>query len=68
MSTEFADALVWIIRVVLAAGVAWGAWLCFSHLMLPGRSPRMLQLEHFATFAVLVLLLFSAFGGVMQAA
>ncbi|HSA88425.1 MAG TPA: hypothetical protein VLF42_00845 [Burkholderiales bacterium] len=66
MSTEFADLLVWIVRGVLGAGLAWGAWLCVSHLILPERSPKILQLEHFATFAVLVLI-FSTLGGLMQA-
>ena len=64
---ELADVFVWIIRVVFAAGLAWGAWLCVSHLILPERSPKLLQLEHFATFAVLVLL-FSTLGGLLQAA
>jgi hypothetical protein len=67
MFTGLADALVWIIRVVFGAGLAWGAWLCLCHLILPARSPKMLQLEHFATFAVLVLLL-STLGGMMQVA
>ena len=66
MFNEVADALVWIIRVALLAGLAWGAWLCFGHLILPERSPRMLQLERFATFAVLVLLV-GTLGGLMQA-
>jgi hypothetical protein len=66
MFNEFVDALVWIIRVALVAGLAWGLWLCFGHLIPPERSPRMLQLERFATFAVLVLL-FSTLGGLMQA-
>ena len=66
MFNEFADALVWIIRVALVAGLAWGVWLCFVHLILPERSPRMLQLERFATFAVLVLLV-GTLGGLMQA-
>jgi hypothetical protein len=66
MFNEFADALVWIIRVALVAGLAWGAWLCLGHLILPERSPRMLQLERFATFAVVVLLV-GTLGGLMQA-
>lgn len=66
MFNEFADALVWIIRVALVTGLAWGGWLCFGHLILPERSPRMLQLERFATFAVLVLLV-GTLGGLMQA-
>jgi hypothetical protein len=66
MFNEVADALVWIIRVALVAGLVWGLWLCFGHLILPERSPRMLQLERFATFAVVVLLA-GTLGGLMQA-
>jgi hypothetical protein len=66
MFNEVADVLVWIIRVALVAGLAWGLWLCFGHLILPERSPRMLQLERFATFAVVVLLV-GTLGGLMQA-
>ncbi|HEV2430551.1 MAG TPA: hypothetical protein VGT43_03435 [Burkholderiales bacterium] len=66
MFNEVADALVWIIRVALVAGLAWGLWLCLGHLILPERSPRMLQLERFATFAVVVLLV-GTLGGLMQA-
>ena len=57
MFNEFADALVWIIRVALLAGLAWGAWLCIGHIFLPARSEKTLEVEYFATFAVLVLLL-----------
>jgi hypothetical protein len=66
MFNEFADALVWIIRVALVAGLAWGVWLCLGQLILPERSPRLLQLERFATFVVVVLLV-GALGGLMQA-
>ena len=66
MFNEFADALVWIIRVALIGGLAWGLWLCFGHLILPERSPRMRQMERFATFVVVVLLV-GTLGGLMQA-
>jgi uncharacterized membrane protein YecN with MAPEG domain len=64
MFNEFADALVWIIRVALVAGLAWGAWLCIGSSS-PERSEKMF--EHFATFAVLVLLL-TTLGGAIHAA
>ena len=54
MPEEFAEALIWIIRVVLFAGIAWGGWLCVSST-LPRRSDKSAPLEHFATFALLVL-------------
>jgi hypothetical protein len=66
MFTELADTLVWIIRLALFSGLCWGAWICFSHTMLPARSQKLLQFEHFATFALLVLL-FSTLGGVLHA-
>lgn len=66
MLTGFADALVWILRLLILAGLCWGAWICFSHTFLPARSPKTLQLEHFATFALLILI-FSALGGVLHA-
>jgi hypothetical protein len=66
MLIEAADAVVWIIRLVLFSGLAWGAWLCVSHALLTGRSPRTLAFEHFATFALLVLLL-TSLGGVLHA-
>ena len=54
---ELSDAVVWIVRLVLVIGLGWGAWLCVGHLLLPARSERMLDMEHFATFALIVLLL-----------
>ena len=57
MFTDLADAVVWIFRVVLLWGIAWGAWLCIGHLFFPARSEKRLQIEHFATFAVLILVL-----------
>jgi hypothetical protein len=66
MFADTADALVWIIRLVLLAGLCWGAWLCIGHLFLPARREKALQFEHFATFALLVLL-FSTLGGVLHA-
>ena len=66
MFADFADLIVWLIRVVLFAGICWGAWLCFGHIILPARSPKIMQFEHFATFALLVLL-FSTLGGLIHA-
>jgi hypothetical protein len=66
MFSDAAETLVWIIRLVLLAGLAWGAWLCLSHTLLPARSSRALDFEHFATFALLVLLL-TSLGGVLHA-
>jgi len=67
MLTDFADALVWTLRLLIFAGLCWGAWICFSHTFLPARSPKALQLEHFATFALLVLV-FSTLGALLHAA
>ena len=66
MFTEVADLLVWIIRFVLLAGLCWGAWLCIGHLFLPARSEKAVEYEHFATFALLVLL-FTTLGGILHA-
>jgi hypothetical protein len=66
MLTDVADALVWVIRLLLLAGLCWGMWLCFAHAFLPERSERTLEFEHFATFALL-LLLFTTLGGVLHA-
>ena len=66
MFADVADLLVWLLRFVLAAGLSWGAWLCIGHLFLPARSEKSLQFEHFATFALLVLL-FTTLGGVLHA-
>lgn len=61
------DALVWILRAALFAGLAWGAWLCIDQMLLPGRPARVPGLEHFATFALLVLILISTLGGILHA-
>jgi hypothetical protein len=65
MDSEFANYLVWIIRVALFGGLAWGAWLCIGHLFLPGKSEKMFEVELFATFAVLVLVL-TTLGGALR--
>jgi hypothetical protein len=64
MLADTADALVWIVRLVLLAGLGWGGWLCIGHLFLPARSEK--NLQHFATFALLVLIL-TTLGGVLHA-
>jgi hypothetical protein len=66
MLADTADALVWILRLLLLTGLCWGAWLCIGHLFLPARSEKTLEFEHFATFALLVLLL-TTLGGVLHA-
>ena len=66
MFTDLAEALVWIIRVALLGGLAWGAWLCIEYLFFPSRSEKTLQIERFATFAVLILLL-TTLGGALHA-
>ena len=65
MPDELAEALIWMIRVVLLAGIAWGGWLCVSST-LPPRSEKSAPLEHVATFALLVLL-FTTLGGLLRA-
>ena len=57
MLTDFADLVVWILRLSVAGGIAWGAWLCLTHTFLPTRSLKRIQFEQFATFALLILLL-----------
>jgi len=57
MLTDFADLVVWILRLGATAGIAWGAWLCLTHTFLPTRSLKTIQFEHFATFALLILML-----------
>jgi hypothetical protein len=66
MFDSFADALVWLMRLTLITGLAWGAWLCIGD-MLPARSEKMLGFEHFATFTLAVLLLISTLGGFLHA-
>ena len=67
MLTELTDALVWVIRVALTAGLAWGAWLCLGPLFLPAQSreKKALAIEDFATFALLVLLV-TTLGGALH--
>jgi hypothetical protein len=65
MFADVADLLAWILRLVLLAGFCWGAWLCIGHVFLPARPEKTLQFEHFATFALLVLLL-TTLGGVLH--
>ncbi|HET9274339.1 MAG TPA: hypothetical protein VFO09_08745 [Methyloceanibacter sp.] len=57
MLTDFADLVMWILRLGVAGGIAWGAWLCLTHTFLPARSLKRIQFEQFATFALLILLL-----------
>jgi hypothetical protein len=58
MLAELVDVLVWLVRAVLIAGLAWGAWLSFGPASRPQKStPRSFAFERFATFALLVLLL-----------
>ena len=66
MIADFGEFLIWLMRVALFAGICWGAWLCFGHMILPERSPKFVHIEHFATFALLVLL-FSTLGGLIHA-
>ena len=66
MFADFADAVVWTIRILMCGGLCWGAWIVFSHTFLPARSEKQLEVEHFATFALLVLI-FSTLGGVIHA-
>jgi len=61
-----AEGLVWIVRAVLLAGLCWGAWLCISQAILPPRPEKAPDLEYFATFALLVLLL-TTIGGFLHA-
>jgi hypothetical protein len=63
---DFAEALVWITRVVLLAGLAWGCWLCVGNALLPAKPGRGFQIERFATFALLVLLI-TTIGGFLHA-
>jgi len=66
MAMEFGEALVWVVRLVLLAGLCWGAWLCISPELLPMRADEGLRLERFAAFALLVLLL-TTLGGIVHA-
>ena len=67
MLAELVDVLVWLVRVALIAGLAWGAWLSFGLDLRPQKStPRAFAFERFATFALLVLLL-TTIGGLLHA-
>ena len=66
MLTDIADAVVWTMRLLALAGLGWGAWLVFGHLFLPAPAERRLHFEHFASFALLVLI-FSMLGGLIHA-
>lgn len=66
MSADLGDALVWMVRLVLLAGLCWGAWLCLAPEPTPTRIDEGLRLEHFAAFALIVLLL-TTLGGVLHA-
>jgi len=66
MSVDFGEGLVWTVRLVLLAGLCWGAWLCLGPEVLPARLEEGLQLERFAAFALIVLLL-TTLGGVLNA-
>jgi len=66
MSAEFGEGLVWTVRLVLLAGLCWGAWLCIGPEILPARADQGLRLERFAAFALLVLLL-TTIGGIVRA-
>ena len=63
MFEDVAEALVWIMRIVLLGGIAWGAWLCIDEMLLPDRPEKMLGAERFATFALLILLVISTLAG-----
>jgi hypothetical protein len=63
-ATEFADTLVWLIR--RRSVTSPGDWLCLAPLFFHARPERTLRLEHFATFALLVLVL-TTLGGVLHA-
>ena len=65
MLTDFADLLAWILRLGVAGGIAWGAWLCLTHTFLPTSSLKRIQFEHFATFALLIMLL-TSFGSLIH--
>ena len=65
MPEELVEALVWMIRVLLFAGLAWGGWLCMGST-LPPRSDKTARLEQVATFALLVLL-FTTLGSMLRA-
>jgi len=65
MLVDFADELVWLLRLMLLAGLGWGGWLCLGAALLPAKSEKTVQFEHFATFALLILL-FTVLGAVLH--
>ena len=66
MFVDLGDGLVWVVRLVLLAGLCWGAWLCLGPELLPARLEEGLRLERFAAFALIVLLL-TTLGGLLHA-
>jgi hypothetical protein len=62
MLVELADFLVWVLRLALLAGLGWGGWLCLGQVL----PQKALQLEHFARYALLLLLL-TTIGGILHA-
>ena len=67
MFADLGEALIWTVRLVLLAGLCWGAWLCLAERVGAPQPGNNRPLERFATFAVLVLLL-TALGGLSPAA
>jgi len=67
MFADLVEALVSVLRLVLFAGLCWGAWLSLGQEFLPARSEKSLRFERFATLALLILLL-TTFGGLVHAA
>jgi hypothetical protein len=64
MSIELTEAFVWLVRMLLVAGLGWGAWLSIGWAL--PRSEARVAFEHFATVALLVLL-FGTLGGLIHA-
>jgi hypothetical protein len=54
---ELAESLMWLMRVAIGAGILWGSWLCVSDAFLPSRSPKLFEMEQFASFALVILAL-----------
>ena len=67
MFEDLAQALVWMLRLVLVCGIAWGAWLCIGEFLAPARSEQAVGFEQFATFALLALVLITTLGGFVHA-
>ena len=64
MSPDLSEAFVWLVRMLLVAGLGWGAWLSVGWAL--PRSEERVPFEHFATVALLVLL-FGTLGGLIHA-